>query len=315
MRISLPIALIGTACLLTANAEPARAQAPRTWVSGVGDDVNPCSRVAPCKTFAGAISKTATFGEINCLDSGGFGAVTITKSITIDCGEALGSILAGGSNGINVNGANIIVSIRNLSINGAGGGIAGINFTNGSALEVHNVTIFGFIAGNAQGIRFTPQSGNSLLLVSNSTIMTNGIAPSGGGGISVQTAGGTAEVVIQNTRIENNAVGVTAVSTSGAIKMTVRESIVASSRSFGIISTAAAAAINLMVERTVVSNTLGTGVHSQGASSLVRINRSIITGNTTGVGTAGGGVLRSYKNNAINGNGTEGTPIPPEGLN
>ena len=314
MRISLPIALIGTACLLTANAEPARAQAARTWVSGVGDDVNPCSRVAPCKTFAGAISKTATFGEINCLDSGGFGAVTITKSITIDCGEALGSILAGGSNGINVNGANIIVSIRNLSINGAGGGTAGINFTNGSALEVHNVTIFGFIAGNAQGIRFTPQSGNSLLLVSNSTIMTNGIAPSTGGGIGVQTAGGTAEVVIQNTRIENNSVGVTAVSSSGAIKMTVRESIVATNQSFGILSTAAAAAINLTVERTTVISNLGTGVLSQGASSMVRIDRSIITGNATGVGTAGGGVLRSFKNNAIKGNGADGTPIPPDNL-
>ena len=61
----------------------AHAQATRTWVSGVGDDANPCSRTAPCKTFAGAISKTAAGGEINVLDPGGFGAVTITKSITI----------------------------------------------------------------------------------------------------------------------------------------------------------------------------------------------------------------------------------------
>src|SRR6266705_6970865 len=82
MRTSL-IALLGAACLLTANADPARAQATRTWVSGVGDDVNPCSRTAPCKTFAGAISKTAAAGEINVLDPGGYGAVTITKSIRI----------------------------------------------------------------------------------------------------------------------------------------------------------------------------------------------------------------------------------------
>src|SRR6186997_1028833 len=79
------------------------AQATRTWVSGVGDDVNPCSRTAPCKTFAGAISKTANNGEINCLDPGGFGAVTITKSITIDCTGTLGSILNSGTNGVNVN--------------------------------------------------------------------------------------------------------------------------------------------------------------------------------------------------------------------
>src|SRR6059058_5561540 len=81
----------------------AQAQATRTWVSGVGDDLNPCSRTAPCKTFAGAISKTAAGGEINCLDPGGFGTVTITKSITIDCGGTFGSILASGVNGVNVN--------------------------------------------------------------------------------------------------------------------------------------------------------------------------------------------------------------------
>src|SRR5258707_14171235 len=78
----------------------ASAQASRTWVSGVGDDVNPCSRTAPCKTFAGAISKTAANGEIDCLDPGGFGAVTIVKSMTIDCGGVTGGILSAGTNGV-----------------------------------------------------------------------------------------------------------------------------------------------------------------------------------------------------------------------
>src|SRR5207244_7928837 len=82
----------------------ANAQATRTWVSGVGDDVNPCSRTAPCKTFAGAISKTASPGIINCLDPGGFGAVTITKSIQIDCTGTLGSVLSSGVQGIIING-------------------------------------------------------------------------------------------------------------------------------------------------------------------------------------------------------------------
>src|SRR5688572_31667297 len=81
----------------------AQAQATRTWVSGVGDDVNPCSRTAPCKTFAGAISKTARNGEINCLDPGGFGAVTITKSIRIDCHEVFASILHSGTTGVIIN--------------------------------------------------------------------------------------------------------------------------------------------------------------------------------------------------------------------
>src|ERR1700730_8843316 len=100
------------------------AQASRTWVSGVGDDVNPCSRTAPCKTFAGAISKTAAGGEIDALDPGGYGAVTITKAITIDGGggQVAGILVTGGTNGINVQaGASDIVTLRNLRINGAEG--------------------------------------------------------------------------------------------------------------------------------------------------------------------------------------------------
>src|SRR5664279_1389369 len=104
-RIALLALFVGFLVPLFASA-PAHAQATRTWVSGVGDDVNPCSRTAPCKTFAGAISKTASPGEIDCLDPGGFGTLTITKAITIDCGGGvggqLGSILASGTNGITI---------------------------------------------------------------------------------------------------------------------------------------------------------------------------------------------------------------------
>src|SRR3954466_8436206 len=97
----------------------ADAQATRTWVSGVGDDANPCSRTAPCKTFAGAISKTAAAGEINALDAGGFGAVTITKSITISGEGVEAGVLVSGTNGINVfTGASDVVVLRGLDIIG-----------------------------------------------------------------------------------------------------------------------------------------------------------------------------------------------------
>src|SRR6476469_3862487 len=117
-RIAAFASMITALCVFPSVA---RAQATRTWVSGVGDDVNPCSRTAPCKTFAGAISKTAANGEINALDSGGFGAINITKSITIDGAGAQASILALNVNGVIINGAGITVTLRNLSINGAGG--------------------------------------------------------------------------------------------------------------------------------------------------------------------------------------------------
>src|SRR5437867_9427866 len=104
-----------------AFASMAQAQATRTWVSGVGDDANPCSRTAPCKTFAGAISKTAAKGEINALDPGGFGGVTITKAITIDGGGHIAGVLVSGTNGIVVNaGVNDVITLRGLDINGIG---------------------------------------------------------------------------------------------------------------------------------------------------------------------------------------------------
>src|SRR6185437_7409943 len=121
IRMLAAVSFVGVAVCAT----PAEAQATRTWVSGVGDDVNPCSRTAPCKTYAGAISKTAAGGEISTLDPGGFGAVTITKSITINGtkGQGFGSILHSGTNGVNVNDSatatpnSIIVTLRDLSIN------------------------------------------------------------------------------------------------------------------------------------------------------------------------------------------------------
>src|SRR2546422_11620508 len=115
------------------------AQASRTWVSGVGDDANPCSRTAPCKTWAGAISKTAPGGEIDALDPGGFGAVTITKAITLDGGGGqVASVLVSGTPGIVVAaGVNDVVTLRNLRINGvAHAGTTGIKFNSGKALAI-----------------------------------------------------------------------------------------------------------------------------------------------------------------------------------
>src|SRR5438445_11069532 len=141
LSISLPLLVI---CLWPSAAY---AQASRTWVSGVGDDANPCSRTAPCKTFAGAISKTAAGGEIDALDPGGFGAVTITKAITIDGGGGqVASVLVSGTNGIVVqaNAQTDVVILRNLRINGNGPGLNGIRFLSGKDLNVENCFIFCF---------------------------------------------------------------------------------------------------------------------------------------------------------------------------
>src|SRR5262249_30554066 len=151
-------------------------QASRTWVSGVGDDVNPCSRTAPCKTWAGAISKTAPGGEIDALDPAGFGALTITKAITLDGGGGqVASTLVSGTNGIVVQaGANDVVIIRNRRINGISSGFNGIRFLSGKALIVEKCDIFGF---TQNGIDVATAGGSVFVTQTNSSNNTgSGIA-------------------------------------------------------------------------------------------------------------------------------------------
>jgi hypothetical protein len=186
------------AVLAALMATPAMAQATRTWVSGVGDDANPCSRTAPCKTFAGAISKTAAGGEINALDPGGFGAVTITKSITIKADGVLAGVLVLASNGIIINAAPTdVVVIDGLDIEGvglAGSSINGINILNARIVYVRNTSIRGFTHPTS-GNGIVVNSANKVALtVENSFIFNNNV------GISVISPGlnGGSQIFLNN---------------------------------------------------------------------------------------------------------------------
>lgn len=171
-------------CISTVNML-VMAQATRTWVSGVGDDINPCSRTAPCKTLAGAISKTAIGGEINILDPGGFGSVKVTKSITIDGGGIIGSILLSATNGVMINAPDAVVTIRNFSINGAGTtlGINGIQVISVKRLSIENCTLSNF---SAYGIDFSSTK-SAEMIINNTTILNSNV------GISITR--GTATLV------------------------------------------------------------------------------------------------------------------------
>src|SRR4029077_9717344 len=195
-------------------------QASRTWVSGVGDDANPCSRTAPCKTFAGAISKTAPGGEIDALDPGGFGAVTITKAITLDGGGGqVASVLVSGTNGIVVAaGVNDVVILRNLQINGirqAGApGINGVRFLSGSALSVEHCNIFGF---GTFGIDYEA-TGTSQLYVTDTVLANNGTGATGGAVRVQPPAAAPSKASLSGVRMMNNAVGLKASGDSSANK-------------------------------------------------------------------------------------------------
>lgn len=210
-RLFASVALLASLCAI------AQAQATRTWVSGVGDDVNPCSRTAPCKTFAGAISKTAAGGEIDALDPGGFGAVTITKNITLDGthGAGFGSILASGVNGVNVNDSasgspnTIVVTLRNLSINGAGTtlGLNGVNFTSGRRVNIEGCNIFNF-SNSGVNANLNTINGGFVNIVNSHIYNTNR-------GVTLVNAQAFVTGVITNSSIANQAGDGVRVGTNG----------------------------------------------------------------------------------------------------
>jgi len=279
----------------------AQAQATRTWVSGVGDDVNPCSRTAPCKTYAGAISKTAKDGEISTLDPGGFGAVTITKSITINgggTGQGYGSILAALTTGviINITDVNDIrksVRLDWLNINGASTGLDGVRFVAGNALYVSNTLIDGF---TSDGIEVT--SASSTVVVENTRIRNcvgNGIRTSG-------NVGGGIKATVANSYITRNGVGVNL--QNGTIA-NVHDSTVSHNTSHGLQVAEPSAGSTLNVTGTNIASNAGTGVNVVGGSRA-RIARCIILQNNVSLAPAA--QVDSGGNNNITGNTTNTAP-------
>ena len=306
--------MLALAILTLTVASVAQAQATRTWVSGVGDDVNPCSRTAPCKTYAGAISKTAAGGEISTLDPGGFGAVTITKSMTINGtkGQGFGSILHSAVNGVNVNDSataspmSITATLRDLSINGAGTttGLRGINMTSGRNLFVEDCQIFGSKSAPGHGIDINLNA-----------------APSGGA---------TPRVIIRNTQIrDTSGSGIRAVNLN-AIGVTVSlENVQQNNGANGYTNGQGARGLvfnssfqnNTGSGVEVLTGSFGCDIHNSAmvtnangvtvGGNTTRLSGNTITNNSNGINFTGG-TLITYGDNKTNGNTTEaaGGAIP-----
>jgi hypothetical protein len=299
------LTLVTTSLVFFLQAAPAHAQASRTWVSGVGDDANPCSRTAPCKTFAGAISKTAVNGEINCLDPGGFGAVTITKSITIDCHEVFASILNAGTNAINIpfdsfaqTDVRKTVRLRNINFNGVNTGLIGIRITGGAiitggAVFIEDCLIDGNFSGAARGIS-EERTGGGELFISNTTVRNMGqtaIQVNPGGGA---VAGLRINAVFDNIRVENANFGV-AIGNNG--RAMINRSVFAGHSQAGIEAEGPLAAVQVDVSNSVSSNN-GTGVQNGGGTVTIRLSNNDIVFN---------GTAQSFNNNRVQGNEILGT--------
>lgn len=208
-KIASPLHVLGLVVVLGLYSTPAQAQATRTWVSGVGDDVNPCSRTAPCKTFAGAISKTATGGEINVLDPGGFGGVTITKSISIISTTHAG-VLVSGTNAIVVNvPAGSTVLLEGLDIEGLGTGLSGVQIVGAGRTMIRKCSIRNF-AQNGVNLVGT----NARVFIEDSLLLRNAV------GLNVQaTVGASNFAAVQDTVIDLSTNTATQVSGPSTIQL------------------------------------------------------------------------------------------------
>jgi hypothetical protein len=254
-------------------------------VSGVGSDLNPCSRTAPCSTFVGAMSKTAAGGEIDCLDSGGFGTVTIDKSLTIDCTGVGGSILSvGGTTAVTVNtGPNDRVILRNLNFTGAGSGGIAIRFLAGLHLVVENVRIANYTNAGIEVNKST--SGNIYV---RDAVISN--VPTG---IRLSTTTGAIMAQIDNTRIDNVTNGLD-VTTTGVIA-SISNSVVMAASGAGLL-TSGPGFINAS-KTTLARN--GIGVNSISFGGSIRISSNALDDNTTGIAFANGGTVSSAGNNTV----------------
>ncbi len=288
---------------ILAVATAAQAQATRTWVSGVGDDANPCSRTAPCKTFAGAISKTAKDGEISVLDPGGYGAVTITKSIYINGthGAGYGSIINSLVNGVIINITDVLdvrkaVRLRALDINGASTGINGISILAANNVWVEDSVIDGNTGnGTTTGIGIRMATAASCNLFVSDTMVHKNVT-----GIRINTTSGFAVANIRNSNIEGNTTGIDAVTNSF---VTVNNCRISNNTTVGV--TASVSGANLTVGESVVSNN-GTGISAAAGSSVKALSNHVLYNGTGFGGTTA--VIQTDGQNRNAGNTTPGAP-------
>ena len=286
MSIAAVLQTVAQANPPTRQPPPTNTPQPRTYVSGTGNDSNPCSATSPCLTFAAALALTTAGGEIYVLNSANYGPVTINKAVTITSEGAMGGVLATSGTAITISaGPTDVVNLRGLDIDGGNTGSVGVQFNSGQALNVQKSVIHNF---SSSGINFAP-SGTSTLLVSDITVTNNG---SNGISLSNNATGALSRLIASK-----NGVGILAF--GSGVSLTVTDTITGNN-TYGIGASSAA----VMVRNSTASNNL-VGIFAD-QSAVVRVTQSTITANGTGWQATNNGQVVSFGNNTLTGNATDG---------
>ena len=307
-KIAFLLTLLVTALVCLSPAAPAQAQAARTFVSAAGSDSNNCTNVvSPCRHFAAAYAKTAAEGEIDVLDPANYGELTIDHGISVQ-GHGWASVSAV------TNGAAITITGGDkINISGVilDGGAAinsnGIRFNSAGSLTVRDCVVRNFAN---YGILFAPTN-SSQLFVSNTLVSDNGYI-----GISIQSAGpGTTTGVLNRVKIENNASdglnagsGLTGTQT---INLTVSDSVSANNGGSGIfVQSTGSFPVSIMARNSTIANNGAHGLVATSTGATILVTRSTITGNGIGWDAFASGVVTSYADNNIDGNGSANSEPP-----
>jgi hypothetical protein len=285
----------------------------QTFVSAaLGSDANPCTRQSPCLTFAAAQAQTSAGGEIDALDPGDFGPVTITKSITIfgNAAGGAGMTTTPGTSGIVISaGASDVIHLGGLTFDGVNAsGTSGVVFTSGARLFIENCVMQGF---TTSGITLSPGAGSATttkLVVEDTTILNNAT------GLLIQPIGGiAANVALRWLHINNNAgegLRVDGTAGSGAIKAVLADSTASFNASNGIDAVSGPGNVTLDIMRVVAATNGAAGIESNqsgGGTASVTVGSLVVYGNAIGIQAAGSASLLSYDNNQVTGNAANGS--------
>ena len=295
-------------CLFVfAVAVNASAQASRTWLSGLGDDANPCSFTAPCKTFNGAYNKTAVAGQISVMDAGAYGTLYITHSITVDGGGNFGSGLVAAGTGIRVNFASNdlygnTVIIRGLSFDSTGDWGYGMWVTGTVPTNVHLEDVTFTRAGTA--VQVDAAAGSSLRMnnVEASKPISYGFV------MNPAAVGTPLKISLNNVRVSQ--AGQTGLLLSANTNGVISNSLFQNNKDGVVI---ASSSVHVSLVRSVLSSNVEDGLtHSVAGITTVLDGCSIMSNGLAGVSNSNSTVL-GLLNNAIAYNGTDvtGNPIQP----
>jgi len=303
MKHALSTAIAAALSIIALQATPAEAQT-RVFVAAQGSDSNPCTLSQPCRSFQKAHETVAANGEINVLDPAGYGAVTITKAISIQGHGFAGFDVTAGADAITINaGPSDKINLRGLLLDGVALGRNGITFNTGASLNIQDCLVRNFTRA---GIHFKP-SALSNLYVSNTLTLDSTI------GVAVESSGSaTATVTLSHVELDNNVYGLYVFS-QGPVNVTLSDSVVAHNNGAGVEVIPEDRSPNVVMVRnsTIANSPSGIGVHSatEFNNAIVRITKSTITGNNVSAQVYASGQIFSYGDNNIDGNNTNALPV------